>query len=273
VAALAAVFWLAGCGGVGGSLPSGTNPPGTGGPIDIGGAPVDPNSGDGNPNPGKPLESTSLWPLTAGSKWTYVIPDDPSFSGEYTKVVTVHGPSAVPGADVPGAVLVHSRQERMRGNLLEIYEERSWQVQRTDGLVVRVREEDFLDSQNNPNPIRITRWTKRDGTPTAIMKGIAAEPAQGWPYLDVVREVVTLGGDPNNPETKDRTYEWTAVWEDKPLTVPAGTFAKSLRLTRTKIDKEGARTKERTYWLVPGVGKVMETGERTELLQSYDIKK
>ena len=275
VAALAAVFWLAGCGGGAGSLPPGTNPDGSGGNIDIGGTPVDPNGGNGNPDPGKPQESTSLWPLTTGSKWTYLITDDPSFTGDYTKVVEVKGTSEVPGTTPKtNAVLVHSRQERMRpGNQLEIYEERSWQVQLSTGLVVRVREEDFLDSQANPNPIRVTQWTKRDGTPTAIMKGVANEPEQGWPYRDVIREVVTLGGDPNNPETKDRTYEWTAVWEEQPLTVPAGTFPRSLRLTRTKIDKDGVPTKERTYWLVPGVGKVKETGERTELLQSYDIKK
>lgn len=276
VAALAAVFWLAGCGGGGGSLPSDTNPPGSGGPIDIGGTPVDPGTGnDGGTDPNKPpVASTSLWPLTTGSKWTYVIPDDPNFKGEYTKVVEVKGASEVPESNPKmNAVLVHSRQERMRDNQQEIYEERSWQVQLTNGLVVRVREEDFLDSQVNPNPIRITRWTKRDNTPTAIMKGVASEPQQGWPYTDVIREVVILGGDPSNPETKDRTYEWSAAWEEQPLTVPAGTFPKALRLTRTKIDKEGTRTKERTYWLVPGVGKVKETGERTELLQSYDIKK
>ncbi len=281
VAALAAVFWLAGCGGGGGSLPSGNPPETGGGPIDIGGTPVEPgnpnpnpNPGNGNPDPGKPQESTSLWPLTPGSRWTYVITEDPNFSGEYTKVVEVKGTSEVPETNPKmSAMLVHSRQERMRGTQQEIYEERSWQVQLTNGLVVRVREEDFLDSSVNPNPIRITRWATRAGVPTAIMKGIAGEPQAGWPYRDVIREIVTLGGDPNNPETKDRTYEWSAAWEEQPLTVPAGTFPRALRLTRTKIDKDGIPTKERTYWLVPGVGKVKETGERTESLQSYDIKK
>lgn len=271
VAALAAVFWLAGCGGGGGSLPSGENPD-TGGTPVLPGTPVDPNPGT-DPDPTKPQESTSLWPLTTGSKWTYLITDDPNFKGNYSKVVEVKGTSQVPDTGGMNAVLVHSRQERMRDNQQEIYEERSWQVQLTNGLVVRVREEDYLDSAVNPNPIRITRWTTRSGAPTTIMKSIASEPEKGWPYTDVVTEVVTLGGDPNNPDSKDRTYQWTAVWEQQPITVPAGTFAKSLKLMRTKINKDGVATTERTYWLVPGVGKVKETGERTELLQSYDIKK
>jgi hypothetical protein len=37
--------------------------------------------------------------------------------------------------------------------------------------------------------------------------------------------------------------------------------------------KQGKEAKDRTYWLVPGIGKVKEDGERLELLQSFDVKK
>lgn len=268
MAVLAVVWWLAGC-GVGGSLPEG--PTGGGAPV-LPGEPVEPDAGLPNegPDPHQSETSTSLWPLTTGSQWTYRI-EDPNYQGAYTKHVEVLGPAEVPQTNpARSAVLVHSRQDRVRNNRPEVYEERSWQLELTNGLVVRLREEDYIDSQSTP--IRVTRWTTRDGAPAAIVKSISRVPTERWPHRDLIREVVVLGGDPNNPETKDRTYEWSSAPETQPVVVPAGTFTNAIRVTRTKINKDGIATDARTYWLVPGVGKVKEEGERTELLQSYEVK-
>jgi hypothetical protein len=54
------------------------------------------------------------------------------------------------------------------------------------------------------------------------------------------------------------------------VTVPAGTFNNALKVQRERPDKEDSA---RTYWLVPGIGKVKEDGERLEELVSYDVKK
>ena len=53
------------------------------------------------------------------------------------------------------------------------------------------------------------------------------------------------------------------------VTVPAGTFTNAIQVRRERTDKPDYL---RRYWLVPGVGKVREEGERTEELSSYDIK-
>ncbi|XXF75902.1 hypothetical protein P2318_22965 [Myxococcaceae bacterium GXIMD 01537] len=272
-AALAAMLWLSGCGG--GSLPpTGEPPPGTDGPVDLPGTPVvpDPNNPSNNPDPNQPTAPPSLWPLTPGSTWTYQI-EDPAL-GRFTKTVRVEGPSDVPQTNpAMRAVLVSSRQERTRNGVSELYVERSWQLELTEGFVVRLREEDFQGtSDSDLTSLRFTRWATPGGTPAAIMKSLSADKPAAWKHTDVITEVTTLTGDPN-PEVKGRTYVWVVEKVNDTVTVPAGTFTNATKLVRTRLDKEGNPSKERTYWLVPGVGKVREEGERTELLQSYDVKK
>ncbi|HEX8702059.1 MAG TPA: hypothetical protein VF815_24730 [Myxococcaceae bacterium] len=240
LAALAAAMWLAGCGG-GGSLPTGEEP--GDGTVPLPGAPVDPQT-PGNGNTPAPQ---SLWPLTPGSKWTYRIEED--LRGVFEKTVQVLGPQKVPDTTMT-AITVHSVQPHL--------EERSWQLQLENGIVVRLREEDLKSGAI----ARVTTWSP------ATVKSMAVPQAQGWSYNSSIREVTRL--DDGTVEEKDKTYVWTVKSVNETVTVPAGTFTNAIRVERDQPDKEG---KLRTYWLVPGIGKVKETGERLEELVSHDIKK
>jgi hypothetical protein len=229
-ATLMALVCLMAC-GEGGSLPT-TNPDGSVGLPDI------PTS----PDPGA---SPSLWPLTAGSKWTYRITDP--VRGVFEKQVEVLGPQTVPETRMT-ATAVRSVQPHL--------EELSWQID-LDGVVVRLREED----RKAGVLARVTTWSP------ATVKSLARAQAVGWTFESRIHEV-TREGD-GTVEEKDKTYVWRVAAENETVTTPAGTFSNALRLIRERSDKEGS---ERTYWLVPGVGKVKEDGERLEELVSLEVK-
>jgi len=65
-----------------------------------------------------------------------------------------------------------------------------------------------------------------------------------------------------------KEYTWQVVEVDVPMTV-AGQAVKAIKIHRSRDDKTG---KDKTYWLVPGIGKVHEEGERTEHLIEYEVK-
>ncbi|MBJ6763233.1 hypothetical protein JGU66_20895 [Myxococcaceae bacterium JPH2] len=255
-AALVASGALMACGG--GSLP--TEPTPGNAPVDVPGTPVDPNAPDdgatGTPVPASPH---GLWPLTTGSTWTYRITDP--VQGTFRKTVTVQGPERVEGTSTT-AVRVHSVQDRSR-TTGDVYAEDSFQLELAQGVVVRLREEDF----ENGTRVRVTTWAP------ATMKAVAQVPAAlPWEQRDVVRETVTA---PNGTATtKATTYAWKVVAVGETVVTPAGTFHDAIEVQRDKLDGAGQAKdgKRRTYWLVPGVGKVREEGERTEELSAYDVK-
>jgi hypothetical protein len=233
-AALAALVFTAGC-GAGGSLPTDDN---------------DPPPGAEQPGPAAPA-ATSLWPLTTGSTWTYAITDD--IQGQFTKTVTVKGPSAVPGQSGVQAIQVESVQ-----NTSPAYVELSWQ-QESGGMVNRVREED----RRGGSLVQTTVWSP------ATLKMISQLRELGWSHTQgTVTERIAMG-DGSVTEAPEKPYVWTVKAVNEPVAVPAGTFPNALRVERTRSDKTDTL---RTYWLVPGVGKVKETGERLEELTSYSIK-
>ncbi|MBZ4417034.1 hypothetical protein [Myxococcus sp. RHSTA-1-4] len=268
VAALAAGWMLVACGG-GGSLPPGpgadsrepptTNPDGS---IDLPGDPVPPDdpgpSGDPEDPPARPA---SLWPLTAGSTWVYDIKDP--VHGDFQKHVTVLGQREVP--DTQGkmtATLVHSRQDRLLSGV--VYEEYSWQLELTNGLVVRLREEDHKDG----NPVRTTTWSP------ATVKSLARVPESlPWTYQSEVQELTVLGD--GSRQNTDPTYNWRVVEQGLTVRTKAGTFTNVIKVQRDKLNDKGEvkADKVRYYWLAPGVGKIREEGERLEELSSYDVKK
>jgi hypothetical protein len=235
--ALTAVVWLVGCGG-GGSLP--TNPGGqTPSTPELPGTPSQP--------PDKPTGSLSLWPLTTGSTWTYRITDP--MKGIFDKNVEVLGPQTVPGTSMT-ATLVSSVQPHL--------EEHSWQLELQNGVVVRLREEDLKAGA----VVRVTTWSP------ATVKSLAQAQQEGWSYTSTIRELTRM--DDGTVDEKDRTYVWRVLAVNETVTVPAGTFNNAIKVQRDRPDKEG---KERVYWLVPGIGKVKEDGERLEELVSHDVKK
>ena len=256
VAALAAGWVLVACGGGGGSLPpgDGQRPPPSGNPDGNSGLPANP---DGN----QPAKSTSLWPLMTGSTWVYDIKDP--VHGEFKKTVTVLGSREVPETQGKmSAVLVHSRQDRTLSG--GVYEEYSWQVELTNGLVVRLREEDHKDGAL----VRTTTWSP------ATVKSLARPPETlPWTYQSAVQEQLLLGD--GTKEDSDPTYNWRVVEKGLTLQTKAGTFTDVIKVQRDKLNDAGEvkQDKVRIYWLAPGVGKIREEGERVEELSSYDVKK
>lgn len=228
------------------------------GVVGCGGAPIDDpgannDNGDGGAVPCEqtntcPAAAVNLWPLTAGSRWVYELTDE----GKPTiqKTVEVVGEQDVPGMPGRRATAVISRQPALER------EERSWQV--TSGaLVHRVREDDYLAGKLD----KFTTWD-----PDTV-KNVALAQEVGWKTTSTIMEREKQAD--GTVETKQRSYHWEVLAKDEAVSVPAGTF-KALKVLRTRADDP---TKTRTYWLVPGVGKVRETGERTEVLLQYDVKK
>jgi len=202
--------------------------------------------GPGNTNTQVTSTDQSLWPLSTGSVWEYRITDE--VDGVFEKKVEVVGPQNVPVTN-EAAVFVKSIQPHL--------EERSWQ-QTSKGIVVRLREEDYVGG----NRVRLTTWTP--GT----VKSIDAPQALNWTHQATVRELI-VDGSGGVLEDRDKTFTWVVRAVNETVTVPAGTFTNAIKLERDRPDKTG---KLRTYWLVPGVGKVREEGERTEELLRYDVK-
>ncbi|WP_426731943.1 hypothetical protein [Myxococcus faecalis] len=255
VVALAAGWLLVGCGG-GGSLPGAG--PGASNPDGDVGLPGDSQNPDpSNPDPA----ATTLWPLSTGSVWVYDIQDP--VHGRFQKRVEVLGPRDVPGAPAgTTGVLVHSRQDRVATGIL--YEEYSWQLEQSNGLVVRLREEDHRDGVQ----VRTTTWSP------ATVKSLARAPTTvPWAYTSAVQEFTVLGD--GSKDDSDPTYTWRVLEVGVTVQTRAGTFTNAVKVRRDKLNDAGEvkEGKERMYWLVPGIGKVREEGERTEDLASYDIKK
>lgn len=189
----------------------------------------------------------SLWPLTAQSRWTYRITDP--VRGSFDKTVEVQGEQELP--DMPGtmAVAVRSSQPHL--------EELSFQVV-NGGIVFRVREQDMKAGQ----VVRAMTWDP------AVMKALSDAQPVGWTQTATVVEVERDAAGSVVKE-KEKVFGWTVEAVDQEVTVPAGTFTNAIKLRRERADKDDW---ERFYWLVPGVGKVLEEGERREELVEYDVK-
>ncbi|HLT31637.1 MAG TPA: hypothetical protein VK013_16485 [Myxococcaceae bacterium] len=212
----------------------------------------EPLPGNQTPKPGHELPpeddgggeaSTSLYPLTVGSSWTYRITDDVEV---FEKEIEVLERGPVPDGSGVTAARVHSTQPHLA--------EDSWMVER-DGLVFRVFEEDFRDDML----LRTTTWTP------AIMKSVATAREAGWAESFTSEETVAFPSGETQVEAQ--TYVWRVVGVES-VTVPAGTF-EAVKIERVRPDKP---EKLRTYWLVEGVGKVKETGERLEELLKYEVR-
>lgn len=253
LALVAVGVWLGGC-GEGGSLPTGEQPPAqTPGPddtVDLPPVTEGPPPDAGTPGEEPPSPTQSLWPLTPGSTWTYRITDP--LRGTFEKTVVVKGPELVPETRTT-ATAVLSTQPHL--------EELSWQLEK-DGVVFRVREED----RKKGLLARMMLWWK-DGRWTGTVKSLSQEYPVEWTHTLTVAEQTRYGS--GEVETKLKTFTWRVVAVGETVTTPAGTFTNAVKLQRAREDKAG---RERTYWLVPGVGKVKEEGERTEELLRYEVK-
>lgn len=239
VAVAVAVALLA-CGGPDGGLPADGLPAGNAAPGPTEPPPVN------EPPVAAPV---SLWPLTEGSTWRYQLTHP--LKGSSEKMVKVMGMRTVPGFGEAQAMMVMNEEPTLSETTYEVVDK--------DGMVFRMREEDMKAGAI----ARVTFWNP------AVMKSIAVEQPAGWTQTSTVTETQQDATGAVVDE-KQKTFTWTVVATNVEVTVPAGTFTNALHLKRQRADKPEYL---REYWLVPGIGKVKETGERTEELLEAVIAK
>jgi len=133
----------------------------------------------------------------------------------------------------------------------------SWQAPMGDS-VIRYREQSFsastgeLELEEHWDPFKLH------------IDGTAEHRVGGVTWLLVYDETkLPIGGTPETHEAHDR---WTILSACESVTVPAGTFT---AVYIQKVSATGGSAK--TYWYVPGVGKVKESGGQLEELVSYSL--
>ena len=163
----------------------------------------------------------------------------------------VLGEQTIPDTTMTGTAVLSTQPNK---------EEMSWQVER-NGTVLRLREEDRKQGKLE----QVKTWNP------ATIKSLAREQAQGWSYTSNIRELTYTPVDKTS-EDKEKSYVWSVTAVNQTITTPAGTFTNALRVERKRGDKLKPDD-DRVYWLVPGIGKVREEGERLEELVAHDVKK
>jgi hypothetical protein len=207
--------------------------------------------GDGKPDAGGDSGSESLEPLlpwAEGNHWTYQVTDNGVTS---TKEVTI-GPEEPVGGSGPNKDKLAHKVTTSKGTNDETI---SWQSQVGD-LVVRYREQSFgamtgaLQLEEHWAPYKLH------------VDGTAAHRVAGAEWLEQYDETKSPAGD--TPVTKEARDHWLVDGVDQEVTVPAGTF-------RAIVLRKAGGTSTKTYWYVPGVGKVKETGGQTEVLVDFKV--
>lgn len=193
-------------------------------------------SGDAGPRP--------LVPLAQGNRWVYAV-SDPT-TGESKKVQQVTGCQALAGAKA--GVRAWSVETQQGGERTVSYDDEG-----PEGVRRHVQEQ--YQSGALTERVTCSPWALRAPPPDARPGDLAVRS-----YTEDVR-------DPTGAPKKTTRYAITWVIEaEEMITVPTGTF-KALRVRKSR-DDAGAKV----YWYAPGVGKVKEIGQRTELLESYTVQ-
>lgn len=191
-----------------------------------------------------------LLPWKVGNTWTYQVTGD---GEQTTKVVTLEAEEAVGGSG-PNRDKTAIRQISLKGASDRTV---SWHAVEGQRLL-RYRELSFaaktgeveLEEHWSPGKLHL------DFT--------AAHTAAGASWLEDYQETkIEATGE---PEVSAEHERWTVDAVDEVVTVPAGTFRALV------LQKAGGDTLK-TYWFVPGIGKVKETGGQTEVLVSYTVTK
>lgn len=194
-----------------------------------------------------------LFPLRTGNTWTYRVTD--ALGTVTTKVHTIGEQEAVGGTG-PNADVMAFRVLTNKGTN-GTDETVSWQADLGD-RIVRYREQAFaastgdLELEEHWAPYKLRVSEKPEQTQT------------GASFLEEYSETkLPVGGSPSTSVVGDR---WDVLSDDETITVEAGTFEHAVVL-----QKSGGSS-QKTYWFVPGVGKVKETGSQLEELVSYDVE-
>jgi hypothetical protein len=195
----------------------------------------------GTEAPMPPGETKSLFPISVGNRWTYVV--DSGAKPEKTQSVT--GTIAVDGR---AAYVL----ETLAGDFKRVVSH-----QALDGdKLVRAREKTY-NGNFLIEDLRFTPWALRVDL-GATELGATYQSVHTEEVLDANGEVV--------PPTIMKTQTFFVEAVDDTINVPAGMF----RCVRVRRDTTGGPSK--TFWFAPGVGKVRETGGQTEDLSSYEVE-
>lgn len=248
-------------GGGGNPGPGGGNhlPPGDGdGDGDLGGndndAGIPNNNGGGQTDAGQdagtaPNPSRTLLPWRTGNTWTYRVTNN----GVTSMKVTTVGPEEQVGGSGPNATRTAFKITTTKGPNDKT---ESWQAVEGD-RVIRYRELSFsastgllaLEEHWAPHKLHI------DSSPERTKAGAS--------WVETFQETKRMPDGSSTTATVSDT--WIVDGVDVQVTVPAGTFRAIV------LQKSGGVGGVKTYWYVPGVGKVKETGGQTEELVSYDL--
>jgi len=214
-------------------------------------------AGCGDTDPGaiinpdcQPAEGAML-PWKTGNTWTYAVNDE----GIVGTKETVVGAMEAVGGTGPNKDVMAFKVVTHKGGMDQTV---SWQAPSGDS-VIRYREQAFsastgaleLEEHWDPHKLHID--------------GSAARRVTGVSWLEIYQETklpVGLAAPPPH-EAHDR---WTVLSACASVTVPAGTFT---AIYIQKVSASGGSAK--TYWYVPGVGKVKESGGQLEELVSYTL--
>ncbi len=214
---------------------------------DDAGADADPVS-DSGPATDMVAETMPLLPWREGNTWTYRVLSN---GVESTKVTRVEAEEEVGGTGP------NSKKRAFRVVTTKGVSDRtvSWQAN-LGQLVVRYREQSFaastqalkLEEHWDPYKLRI------DNSPEGRAAGAA--------WVEEYQETKLPVGLPS--VVADRRDQWVVDSPSEEVTVPAGTF-------RAVVLQKASVGTPKTYWFVPGIGKVKEMGGQTEELVSYEV--
>ena len=210
----------------------------------------DPSKNSGAGGEGAGIDGPLL-PWAVGNVWTYRVTEDGAVS---TKVTTITEQQPV-GGEGPNAELDAYKVITTKKNGTDHTD--SWQAPDGD-RVLRYREQSFsastgdleLEEYWEPHKLHV------DWSPEHLVEGAS--------WLEEYEETKLPVGDTTSQST--RRDRWTVKAVADSVTVPAGTFENAV-----VFQKIGSDTLK-TYWYVPGVGKVKETGGQTEELMEYELE-
>ena len=233
---------VAGCGTTDPGAPTGGSG-GSGGSAGSGGSGG--GSNDGAPTCQRP--SGALLPWKVGHKWTYSVTEAGMVS---QKVTTIEALEMVGGTG-PHADKMANKVVTKKGLMDQTI---SWQALLGD-KVIRYREQSYgatsglLELEEHWDPYKLH------------IDGSAERMIAAAPWIETYKETKLAVGV--QPATATAMDAWQVLAECETVEV-LGTVWHAVQLIKTG----GSGTK--TYWYVPGVGKVKETGAQTEELVKFE---
>ena len=193
----------------------------------------------GTQPPYEPGEHESLFPLTAGDSWTFVVREtDGDVKQKIQSVEEDKGDgSFILRTETDGDAFTVSVQAVIDGQLVRVSEESG-----KGGVVTdRIR--------FDPPDVRVDLKASRLGA------GYDSNYVEH--HLDASGNVIS---------SKEKRHHFVVEAVDQAIDVPAGQF----RALRVRRDQEGGSSK--TYWFVRGVGKIREVGGQVEELSAWELK-